>query len=33
MGDGIKKMKGYKCNLPLDELTKLREQFWGNLNK
>ena len=27
-GVGIKRMKGYKCNLPIDELNKLREKFW-----
>lgn len=27
-GLGIKRMKGYKCNLKINELTKLREDFW-----
>lgn len=27
-GQGIKKMKGYKCDIPIDELNKIREQFW-----
>lgn len=27
-GEGIKRMKGYKCVLPIDELNKLREEFW-----
>ena len=29
-GIGIKKMKGYKCNLPIDKLNKKREEFWIN---
>ena len=29
-GQGIKKMKGYKCSIPIDELNKIREQFWRN---
>ena len=28
VGIGIKKMKGYKCNLKIDELNKKREYFW-----
>lgn len=28
-GIGIKKMKGYKCTLPIDELNKMREEFWA----
>ena len=31
-GIGIKKMKGYKCTLPIDELTKKRDDFWGTRN-
>ena len=27
-GIGIKKMKGYKCDLPIDKLNKKREEFW-----
>jgi hypothetical protein len=27
-GVGIKRMKGYKCDLPIDELNKLRDEFW-----
>ena len=27
-GIGIKKMKGYKCNLPIDKLNQKREEFW-----
>ena len=27
-GIGIKKMKAYKCDLPIDELNKKREHFW-----
>ena len=32
MGIGIKKMKGYKCNLPIDELNKKRDEFWDLRN-
>ena len=28
VGIGIKKMKGYKCTLKVDELNKKREHFW-----
>ena len=28
VGIGIKKMKGYKCNLKIDELNEKREYFW-----
>jgi len=28
-GVGIKKMHGYKCNLKIDKLNELREEFWG----
>lgn len=27
-GIGIKRMKGYKCNLPINKLNELREKFW-----
>ena len=27
-GIGIKRMKGYKCDLPIDKLNELREKFW-----
>ena len=27
-GVGIKKMKGYKCTLPIDKLNEMREKFW-----
>ena len=29
-GIGIKRMKGYKCDLPIDQLNKKREEFWNN---
>ena len=29
LGKGLKKMKGYISNIPLDELKKKREAFWG----
>ena len=28
-GIGIKRMKGYKCNLPIDKLNKKKEEFWN----
>jgi hypothetical protein len=31
-GVGIKQMKGYKCDIPINELNKLREAFWGTFN-
>ena len=31
-GIGIKKMKGYKCDLPIDELNKKRDKFWDLRN-
>ncbi len=31
-GIGIKKMKGYKCDLPIDKLNKKREDFWDKRN-
>ena len=27
-GIGIKKMRGYKCDLPIDKLNKKRDEFW-----
>lgn len=27
-GEGIKRMKGYKCDIPINELYKIREDFW-----
>ena len=27
-GVGIKRMKGYKCTLPINQLNELREKFW-----
>ena len=27
-GIGLRYMKGYKCDLPIDELTKKRDEFW-----
>ena len=31
-GIGIKKMKGYKCDLPIDKLNKKRDEFWDQKN-
>ena len=31
-GIGIKKMKGYKCNLQIDKLNQKRDDFWGKRN-
>ena len=30
VGEGIRKMKAYICHLKIDELQKLREEFWCN---
>jgi len=27
-GQGLKRMKGYKCILQIDKLNQLREEFW-----
>ena len=29
-GIGIKKMKGYKCTLPIDKLNEKRNEFWSS---
>ena len=31
-GIGLKKMKGYKCDLPIDKLNKKRDEFWDQKN-
>ena len=31
-GIGLKYMKAYKCDLPIDELNKLRDEFWDTRN-
>ena len=31
-GIGIKKMRGYKCDLPIDKLNKKRDEFWDQKN-
>ena len=31
-GIGIKKMKGYKCNLQIDKLNQKRDEFWSKRN-
>ena len=31
-GIGIKRMKGYKCNLQIDKLNQKREEFWNLRN-
>ena len=31
-GIGLKKMRGYKCDLPIDELNKKRDEFWDVKN-
>lgn len=28
IGEGVKQIPSYKCNLPFDQLEKLREEFW-----
>jgi hypothetical protein len=29
-GEGVKRMKGYKFHKPIDDLYKLREDFWSS---
>lgn len=29
-GIGIKRMKGYKCDLPIDKLNEKRSEFWSS---
>lgn len=29
IGEGVKQIPAYKCNMPYDELQKFREEFWG----
>ena len=29
VGDGIRKMKGYTCDMKIDELQRLRDEFWS----
>lgn len=29
-GIGIKRMRGYKCNLPIDKLNEKRNEFWSS---
>lgn len=31
-GIGIKRMKGYKCSLPIDKLNEKRNEFWRKKN-
>lgn len=31
-GIGIKRMKGYKCSLPIDKLNEKRTDFWRIVN-
>ena len=31
VGTGLKRMKGYKCHLAIDELNKKREEFWNKM--
>lgn len=31
VGNGIKRMKAYKCDLTIDELNKRREKFWNTV--
>ena len=32
-GVGIKRMKGYKCNLPINKSNEWREKFWMTRNE
>ena len=29
VGTGLKRMKGYKCDLAIDILNQMREEFWN----
>ena len=29
-GEGVKRMKGYKCEMQIDVLNQLREDFWAS---
>jgi hypothetical protein len=29
-GEGVKRMKGYKCEMQIDVLNQLREDFWSS---
>jgi hypothetical protein len=29
-GEGIKRMRGYICDLQIDKLNELRDEFWSN---
>ena len=31
VGEGIRRMKAYKCDLKIDQLQKLQEEFWGKI--
>ncbi len=33
VGEGIRKMKGYKCSLPYDKLVSMKQKFWTHFNK
>jgi hypothetical protein len=30
VGDGVRRMNAYKCDLKIDQLQKLQEEFWSN---
>ena len=32
VGDGIRRMKAFKCDLKIDQLQKLQEEFWSKTN-
>ncbi len=29
VGEGVRRMKAYKCSLVIDELQKLQEEYWS----
>ena len=29
VGEGVRRMKAYKCDLKVDELQKLQDEFWS----
>lgn len=31
VGEGVRRMNAYKCDLVIDELQKLQEEFWSKI--
>ncbi len=32
IGEGVRRMKAYKCDLKVDELQKLQDEFWSKIS-